>query len=175
MSHVQTVTESNHTIENVPIGDQTLDTRTNDSGCWTIDGLVEFKMDFLMNKSLSDDSLILLSNSDQKQFYDQAIWTLDPESVLENVPIGDWTLDRAKIYTRTHDSGWTISGKISNDWYSWVEEFRATHEKFGTVVGFNYTGIDATIYDTSVYATSEEGLRDFIETHTPRIFDLGDI
>lgn len=159
MSHVQTVTESNHTIENVPIGDRTLDTRTNDSGCWTIDGLVEFKMDFLMNESRSDHT----------------IWTLDPESVLENVPIGDWTLDHAKIYTKTHDSGWTISGKISNDWYSWVEEFRATHEKFGTVVGFNYTGIDAMIYDISVYATSEEGLRDFIKTHTPRIFDLWDI
>lgn len=122
-------------------------------------------------------------------------WILDPTEVFEQVPQGDWVGMSAKLrevadpaervlafaeevlgagttdtkndetYTRTHPDGWTITGEIYNDWYSWVIEFQATHPTYGRVWR---TG------DT-IYADSEAGFKAFTQNHPFSQFDYGDI
>lgn len=38
-------------------------------------------------------------------------------------------------HTRTHDDGWTITGKIHEDYYTWVNDFDAIHPVHGKVWG----------------------------------------
>ena len=69
-------------------------------------------------------------------------------------------------YERANDSGWTISGKVSEDYYSWVNAFHASHPVFGVVFGD---------FEDVVKASSEEAFRDFWEHHEPLAWDYGDI
>lgn len=69
-------------------------------------------------------------------------------------------------YCRTHDSGWTIFGKVNEDYYSWVNEFIATHEEYGVVSGD---------FESQVYADSEEGYKHFVENHPVEEWDYDDI
>lgn len=73
---------------------------------------------------------------------------------------------RVEPYTKTHDDGWTITGQLIEDYYTWVNDFEASHPKFGKVWGN---------FETEVYADSEEGFDDFYEKHTPEAWDYGDI
>lgn len=66
----------------------------------------------------------------------------------------------------THKDGWTIVGEVVTDYYSWVNEFEATHPVYGRVYGnFEY----------EVYADSEEGFAHFWEHHRPCEWDYWDI
>jgi hypothetical protein len=67
---------------------------------------------------------------------------------------------------KTHEDGWTISGKIHEDYYEWVNEFEASHPILGKVWGD---------FEEKVYAEKEEGFKDFYDKHTPEDWDYGDI
>lgn len=75
-------------------------------------------------------------------------------------------VEHDKIYSLIHPSGWTITAKISCNYYAWVEDFNATHSNMGKVWG-NCGKI--------VYSNTEEGFKHFITNHTPRLFDMMDI
>lgn len=73
---------------------------------------------------------------------------------------------REEPYTKTHDDGWTITARVYEDYYYWINDFEAVHPKFGKVWGD---------FEHEVYADSEEGFKDFYEKHTPEEWDYGDI
>lgn len=75
-------------------------------------------------------------------------------------------VDRNLTYSRTHSSGWTISGKLRTDWFVWVNEFEATHLQYGRVWGD---------FEVEVEAESEEGFAHFYKNHPPNAWDYGDI
>ena len=77
---------------------------------------------------------------------------------------GALTLGEGEI--GTHEDGWTIKGEIHEDYYTWVNEFEATHSKYGRVWGD---------FESEVYADTEEGFKDFFEKHPPQAWDYGDI
>lgn len=68
--------------------------------------------------------------------------------------------------TFAHDSGWTISGKVQEDYYEWVNDFEASHPVYGRVWGN---------FEKTVYADSEEGFDHFWSNHTPFAWDYMDI
>lgn len=70
------------------------------------------------------------------------------------------------VRSRTHDDGWTVSGKIHEDYYYWVNYFEAEHPTHGKVWGD---------FESEVYADSEEGFEHFYKNHTPEAWDYGDI
>ena len=65
-----------------------------------------------------------------------------------------------------HENGWTITGKIHEDYYEWVNEFEAQHETFGKVWGD---------FENEVYADSLEAYNDFIKHFEPEAWDYDDI
>jgi len=65
-----------------------------------------------------------------------------------------------------NESGWVIAGEIHEDWYEWVNEFYASHPKFGIVMGD---------FEETVYADSEEAFEHFYSHHPPEEWDYGDI
>ena len=67
---------------------------------------------------------------------------------------------------RKHKSGWTIVGQIQEDYYVWVNEFFASHPKYGYVFGN---------FENNVYASSEEGYQHFYNHHQPETWDYMDI
>jgi hypothetical protein len=69
-------------------------------------------------------------------------------------------------HTRTHDDGWTITGEIHEDYYTWVNSFEAKHPTLGRVWGD---------FEGEVHADSEEAFADFYATHPPEAWDYGDI
>jgi hypothetical protein len=74
------------------------------------------------------------------------------------------TLDPEDI--GTHPDGWTVSGEINEDYFEWVNEFEASHPRYGRVWGdFEY----------EVHADSEEGFNDFVKYHPPHEWDYWDI
>lgn len=88
--------------------------------------------------------------------------TLNPDEVCE----GEYEVNSNKEYSRTHKDGWTIKGRIHEDYYEWVNDFEAIHPKFGKVWGD---------FESEVYADTEEGFKDFFDKHKPEEWDYGDI
>lgn len=70
------------------------------------------------------------------------------------------------VHIRKHDDGWIIMGEIHEDYYAWVNKFVALHEYHGIVCGD---------FESEIYASSEEGFKDFYDKHTPNAWDYGDI
>lgn len=69
-------------------------------------------------------------------------------------------------YIGENDSGWVIEGDICEDWYSWVNSFKARKPGYGWVRGN---------FDCEVEASSERAYKDFIKYHAPHVFCYGDI
>ena len=65
-----------------------------------------------------------------------------------------------------NDSGWHIEGDVHEDYYEWVNEFKATHNNGWEVWGD---------FEDIVYATSEEAFNHFIDNHPPNEWDYQDI
>lgn len=86
--------------------------------------------------------------------------TLNPEEVCESGS------GQCGMFTRTHADGWTITGKVVEDYYYWVNEFWAEHPTLGKVWGD---------YEHEVVADSEEAFNDFYAKHPPHAWDYGDI
>lgn len=70
------------------------------------------------------------------------------------------------IHERTHESGWTIKGEIHEDYYTWVNDFEATHPKYGRVAGN---------FENEITAESEEAFEHFWAHHEPEAWDYQDI
>lgn len=68
--------------------------------------------------------------------------------------------------TKDQDSGWTITGVIHEDYYSWINDFYATHPKHGVVAGN---------FERKIYATDLDAFNAFISVHPPYEWDYGDI
>lgn len=64
-----------------------------------------------------------------------------------------------------HKDGWTIVGKIHEDYFAWVNEFDA-------VKGDEHIFGD---FEKVVFCTSLEALDDFLENHNPTPWDYWDI
>jgi hypothetical protein len=103
---------------------------------------------------------------DKKAFHGAC--TLDSNEVKDD----ETNIDYTKIYTKTHSSGWTISGRIHDDYFQWVNEFYATHPIYGTISG----DFESKIYILpNIDVNSENLFNDFWENHTPNIWDYMDI
>ena len=85
--------------------------------------------------------------------------TLDPSQVTD-------TNTESGTHTRTHDSGWTITGELHEDYYVWVNDFTATHPELGRVEGD---------FEDEVKATSEEAFDHFWKHHQPSAWDYQDV
>ena len=83
---------------------------------------------------------------------------------IPRTPGGALTLDPSDL--GTHPDGWTVTGRVDEDYYKWVQVFEAVHPKWGTVWGD---------FEDKVYATSERAYRKFVEAHPPTAWDKGDI
>lgn len=70
------------------------------------------------------------------------------------------------VPSRSHATGWTISGAVQDQGLLWVNEFSAVHPRYGRVWGD---------FETTVFADSEEGFDDFFEKHPPNFWDYHDI
>lgn len=69
-------------------------------------------------------------------------------------------------YIGENDSGWKISGKVHEDYYTWVNDFEAVHKKYGVVKG---------CFETEVEATSKEALEHFKKHHPVDVWDYYEI
>ena len=65
-----------------------------------------------------------------------------------------------------NSSGWTITGKIHEDYYEWVNYFEATHPDYGWVKGD---------YESEITASSEAAYLHFNSNHPPSNWDYMDI
>ncbi len=72
----------------------------------------------------------------------------------------------ANVYSLRHLSGWKIIAKMKTDNYKWIQDFRASHKKYGTIYGN---------FNKSVYAESEESYNDFIKNHPYQKICIKDI
>lgn len=80
--------------------------------------------------------------------------------------------DKNKIYiedfkfSRTHDSGnWTISGIIHENYWLWVEDFEATHPKYGNIIGN---------FEKELIVDSIPAITHFLEHHPYKTWDYYD-
>ncbi len=85
--------------------------------------------------------------------------TLDVSEVTDSDATGG-------VHTKTHADGWTITGEVHEDYYTWVNSFSATHPEYGTVAGD---------FEDEVTATSEEGFKHFWQHHRPTEWDYSNI
>lgn len=69
-------------------------------------------------------------------------------------------------HERTHESGWTIRGAVIEDYFTWVNEFTASHPQHGNVWGD---------FEAEVCADSEEGFQHFYQNHAPEEWDYMEI
>jgi hypothetical protein len=85
--------------------------------------------------------------------------TIDPSEVCDDNSDSGY-------HKKTHKDGWTIEGKIHEDYYTWVNEFKAEHPTLGKVWGD---------FEEAVFSEQEEGFKDFYAKHPPSSWDYGDI
>jgi len=55
-------------------------------------------------------------------------------------------------------SGWTISGEVFRDYYSWVNSFEATHPDYGAIKGD---------YEDKILVETEAAWQHFYQYHPP--------
>jgi hypothetical protein len=95
--------------------------------------------------------------------------TFNPSGALtlnaEEVTSEKWFAETG-FYKKIHPDGWTIEGEVHEDYYYWVNEFKAKHPKYGKVWGD---------FEEEVFADSEEGFKHFYKYHTPEEWDYADI
>jgi hypothetical protein len=70
-------------------------------------------------------------------------------------------------YIGDNDSGWIITGTIHEDYYRWVNEFKAYHPAKNWHIEGDF--------ETAVRATNKEALSHFLEHHPFEEWDYMDI
>lgn len=135
----------------------------NDYDEWTLQKAPDFQQywDKINQEDIERWSNWLSDTGDTHSQYQD-----DPFSVDFNISGSSaYTLSEGDIGVHD-DTGWTVEGKVHEDYYTWVNEFKASHPKFGLVWGD---------FEKSVMAYSKEGYEDFIKSHPPVSWDYGDI
>lgn len=69
-------------------------------------------------------------------------------------------------YIGKNESGWTITGKIHEDYCIWVNDFEATHPSLGWVRGN---------FETVIEAKSKKAYDHFVKHHPCEVWDYWDI
>jgi|SRR4028118_551603 hypothetical protein len=69
-------------------------------------------------------------------------------------------------HEETFSSGWTIKGEVTGDYWTYMNEFEATHPLYGKVWGD---------FEDEVYADTEEGFQHFYANHPPEAWDYWDV
>jgi len=67
---------------------------------------------------------------------------------------------------KKHKDGWEIKGEVHEDYFKWVNEFKATHPVYGKVWGD---------FEKIVYATDKKAFDEFLKNHEPVDWDYWDI
>lgn len=115
-----------------------------------------------MKNYLGEDCYFPVIKRFGSDFYsDGGALTLNPSQVTDNPDDAE-----SGTCTRTHDSGWTITGKLQEEYYVWVNEFTATHPELGRVEGD---------FEKEVRATSDEAFAHFWKHHEPEAWDYYEI
>ena len=96
----------------------------------------------------------------------ELVYTAKEEGYNWGPPSGSQARTLPENSIGTHESGWTIEGKVHDDYYRWVNMFKATHPEYGTVSGD---------FETQVFATRKEGFDHFIKNHPYECWDYMDI
>ena len=78
-------------------------------------------------------------------------------------------LEYDKQYSRTHKNGWTISGKIVEDWVSWVPFITAFHKSRGIIYG------DFSEEIIVVSDNPDKALLHFLDNNMPLVWTSWDI
>jgi hypothetical protein len=78
-------------------------------------------------------------------------------------------LEYYKQYSRTHKNGWTISGKIVEDWVSWVPFITASHKNYGIIYG------DFSEEIIVVSDNPDKALFHFLDNNMPLVWSSWDI
>ena len=73
------------------------------------------------------------------------------------------TLDSG--YLGANESGWTITGHVSHDYYSWINQFEAKKGRMWVRGDF----------EQEIECSSMTALEDFMKHHRPDCWDYGDI
>jgi len=91
---------------------------------------------------------------------DAGALTLDQDAVTNDASV------KAGEHSKTHDSGWTITGELHENRFVWVSEFYAIHDQYGRIEGD---------FENEVTAESEEAFSHFLKHHKPIAWNYGDI
>ena len=75
-------------------------------------------------------------------------------------------IDTNQKYSKTHDSGWTITAKVKKYNFLWVSYFEASHPVFGNIKGD---------YEYGIKSESEEAIDHFYKHHPPHAWEYGNI
>ena len=70
------------------------------------------------------------------------------------------------VHSKKHKDGWTIKGRVHEDYYTWVNDFTAQHPKYGKVWGD---------FESKVFADSKKAFDNFYKNHKPSAWDYWDI
>jgi hypothetical protein len=92
--------------------------------------------------------------------------TMITKKAGKDYPYDNLALTLPKEAIGKHDDGWTITGKVHEDYYEWVNEFDAQHKELGHVWGD---------FEDEVFADSEEAFASFYAKHGPAAWDYLDI
>lgn len=110
------------------------------------------------------DKNLISTYKSQKLAITLNIWNV---SNNQNIPSN-------KIYTKKHNNaqnGWTISGRIVEDYVSYVPIFTAYHQKYGYITG-NFT---TKIHSISSYNKNDEAIKHFLSNNLPLVWNEWDI
>lgn len=115
----------------------------------------------LKSKSINywGEFMVVIKKFGKDFFSNGGALTLRVEEVSKDDP-------ESGYHTRTHKSGWTISGSIHEDYFTWVNCFSATHPVYGLIIGD---------FENEVKADSEEAFQHFWANHQPESWDYDDI
>lgn len=98
---------------------------------------------------------------------DSSLTYILPTTAVTDKDLSEDEVIRDKVYSKTHDSGWTIYAKIECDYYTWIDFFIAIHPDFGRIIG------DLTCLKISYDTT--DGYNNFFKNHPIDFFDREDI
>lgn len=95
-------------------------------------------------------------------------YPLDYPSQARTLPPSYVTDEKGCVgdFSKSHSSGWTISGIVNSDWFFFVNDFKAFHEQLGEVYGN---------FEEQVTASSQQALSHFLAHHAPEEWDYRDI
>ena len=108
--------------------------------------------------------MIILKAGIDYEYNDNA-YTLCAEEVCDNYDSLNRELKNSKL-VKIHESGWTISARVNEDYFTWINYFEAYHSDYGEVKGD---------FESEIEATSILAFTNFRINHPPSEWDYMDI